>query len=47
MNKKHWNSVALGSTVTMDLMHELVDHSYQLVVASLSKKAREELNFPG
>ncbi len=47
MNKKHWNSVRLGGSVNLKLMHELVDHSYELVVASLTKKAREELNSPG
>ena len=46
MNKKHWNSVVLGGSVSLELMRELVDHSYELVVASLTKKAREELNLP-
>ncbi len=43
MNKKHWNSVTPGDNVTMELVHELIDHSYNLVVASLTRKARLEL----
>jgi len=47
MNKKHWNSVVVGGSVSLELMHELIDHSYDLVVASLTKKARKEFNLPG
>jgi predicted DNA-binding protein (MmcQ/YjbR family) len=43
LNKKHWNSVTPGHSVDMELVLELIDHSYDLVVASLPKKAREEL----
>ena len=43
MNKKHWNSVYLSQDVDDDLFLELLDHSYQLVVNSLTKKAHEEL----
>jgi predicted DNA-binding protein (MmcQ/YjbR family) len=43
MNKKHWNTVTLNRTLPPKLIRELVEHSYQLVVDSLSKKARESL----
>jgi len=43
MNKKHWNTVDLGGKLSSKLAHELIDHSYQLVVASLPKKVREAL----
>jgi predicted DNA-binding protein (MmcQ/YjbR family) len=43
MNKKHWNTVELNSDVPDKLMLELVQHSYQLVVDSLSKKEKEIL----
>ncbi|MBL1281473.1 MAG: MmcQ/YjbR family DNA-binding protein [Fluviicola sp.] len=43
MNKKHWNSVYVGSDVPEKFIYELIDHSYSLVVQSLTKKAREEL----
>ena len=40
MNKKHWNTITLDSDVNDDLITELLDESYQLVVKSLTKKAR-------
>lgn len=43
MNKRHWNTVMLDGTVPPKLVRELVEHSYQLVVAALPKKAREGL----
>ena len=43
MNKKHWNSVYLSEDIWEALFVELLDHSYQLVIESLTKKAYEEL----
>jgi predicted DNA-binding protein (MmcQ/YjbR family) len=43
MNKRHWNTVTLGGRVQTKLIQELIDHSYALVVASLTKKVRMEL----
>ena len=43
MNKRHWNTITLGGRVTTPLVRDLIDHSYQLVFASLPKKIREEL----
>ena len=44
LNKPHWNSVvADGSFTESDLM-EWIDHSYDLIVASLPRKLKEELN---
>lgn len=42
MNKRHWNSVypEAGSK----LIAELIDHSYELVVAKLPKKVKAELD---
>lgn len=44
MNKQHWNSVYVDGSVPDNLIKELTDHSYQLIVASLPKKVRDELN---
>lgn len=41
MNKKHWNTVQLEEDVPDDLLKELVDHSYDLVVTSLPKKTKD------
>ncbi len=44
MSKKHWNTVTLEqSDVDEEMILELIDHSYELVYKSLTKKAREAL----
>lgn len=43
MNKVHWNSVAADGEVPDELLRELLDQSYQLVLGSLSKKKQKEL----
>lgn len=43
MNKKHWNTVETASDVNQKEFYQLIDHSYQLVVASLPQKLRKEL----
>jgi len=44
MNKKHWNTLLLGGRLPTALVRELIQHSYDLVVGSLPKKARESLS---
>ena len=42
LNKRHWNSVNLKQgEISLELLKKLVDHSYDLVFKSLSKKIRE------
>jgi predicted DNA-binding protein (MmcQ/YjbR family) len=43
MNKKHWNTVMGEGDVDEKLLKELIDHSYTLIVQSLTKKQREAL----
>lgn len=46
MSKKHWNTLQLDS-LSPKLIVELVDHSYDLVVAKLPKAIREQMmNLP-
>jgi len=46
-NKKHWNTVKADPQISKDFMCELIRHSYDLVVAGLPKKLKEELkNMP-
>jgi predicted DNA-binding protein (MmcQ/YjbR family) len=40
MNKKHWNTVEFDSRLSDKLLKELIDHSFDLVVASLPVKDR-------
>jgi predicted DNA-binding protein (MmcQ/YjbR family) len=37
MSKKHWNTVLLDSAISNAMLQELIDHSYGLVYAGLSK----------
>ena len=41
LNKTHWNGVKMDDSVSLELVKELMDHSYELIVASLPKKVRE------
>jgi len=43
MHKAQWNSVFFAEGLSRDLVLELIDHSYELVVARLRKKDREAL----
>ncbi len=41
MNKKHWNTVTVeDSDVDDETVRELIDHSYELVYGSLTKKQK-------
>lgn len=42
MNKSHWNSLVV-EMLPPQLVKELIDHSYDLIVKSLPKKVQEEL----
>jgi predicted DNA-binding protein (MmcQ/YjbR family) len=44
MSKIHWNTIIAQSNVPDTLQKELVDHSYELVVAGLTTKLRKELS---
>ena len=43
MNKKHWNTIQIEGPLSSQLLFELMDHSYELVVGGLSKKLQSEL----
>lgn len=46
MNKIHWNSIKAEGTVPDDLLKDMLDKSYQLVLSGFSKKKQNEiLNF--
>lgn len=40
MSKKHWNTIMIDGSVDNDLLLELIDHSYILVVSGLPLKSR-------
>lgn len=43
MSKIHWNTVDVNHDVSEILILELIDHSYELVFKSLTKKIQNEL----
>lgn len=43
MNKKHWNSIKPDGEVPDDLLKDLLDKSYQLVLGGFSKKKQQEI----
>ncbi|NQX83037.1 MAG: MmcQ/YjbR family DNA-binding protein [Flavobacteriaceae bacterium] len=42
MNKKHWNTLVLDAELPEEFIKIQLDNSYDLVVASLTKKLRKE-----
>lgn len=42
MNKTHWNSVSIDG-LKRELLLKMIDHSYDLVFKSLTKKAKYEI----
>ena len=43
MSKVHWNTVKVNRDVTDRFLKELIDHSYDLVFKSLTKKIQGEV----
>jgi predicted DNA-binding protein (MmcQ/YjbR family) len=43
MSKTHWNTIAVNESVSDALVKELIDHSYELVFKSLTKKLQNEI----
>ena len=43
MSKIHWNTVAINQSVPDNLIKEWIDHSYELVFKSLTKKQQNEI----
>lgn len=44
MNKRHWNTVEMNASLRWTQVQEWVDHSYELVLKSLSKKEKAQLD---
>jgi len=43
MSKIHWNTIEINRDVPDSLIKELIDHSYDLVFKSLSRKLQTEI----
>ena len=46
MSKVHWNTIEVNQDVPDALLKELIDHSYELVFKSLTKKMQNEIIDP-
>ncbi|MCZ1018769.1 MmcQ/YjbR family DNA-binding protein [Streptomyces noursei] len=47
LNKRHWNTVSLTGDLPDRMVRELIEDSYDLVVASLPRALRLLLDWPG
>ena len=45
LNKRHWNTVVLDGSVPDEMVRDLIEDSYDLVVASLPRRKREALGW--
>ncbi|MDR7084603.1 putative DNA-binding protein (MmcQ/YjbR family) [Arthrobacter ginsengisoli] len=45
LNKKHWNGVRLDGSLPDAMVRDMVEDSYDLVVASLSRRQQEQLGW--
>ena len=45
MSKKHWNTITIEGSISKELIVELINHSYDLVVKGMTKKKQRELGF--
>jgi predicted DNA-binding protein (MmcQ/YjbR family) len=43
LNKVHWNSIDLNGKLEKEKIEKLIDHSYELVFKSLTKKKQKEI----
>ena len=46
LNKRHWNTIRLDGSLADELVRDLVEDSYDLVVSALPKRVREQLGWP-
>ena len=45
LNKRHWNTVTLDGSLPDELVRDLVEDSYDLVVSALPKRTRRQLGW--
>ncbi|WP_333770857.1 MmcQ/YjbR family DNA-binding protein [Streptomyces sp. IBSBF 2435] len=47
LNKRHWNTVLLDDSIPDDLVREMIEDSYDLIVAKLPRAEQLLLSWPG
>ena len=43
MNKEHWNSLYLEGNVPDEILRDMLDKAYQILLSSFSKKVQKEI----
>ena len=43
LNKTHWNTITCDEKIDGDEIYNQIDHSYDLIIKSLTKKARQQI----
>jgi predicted DNA-binding protein (MmcQ/YjbR family) len=46
LNKRHWNTITLDGSLPDQLVRDLIEDSYDLVVSALPKRTRDQLGWP-
>ncbi len=47
LNKRHWNTIDIDGSLDDAFVSDLVEDSYDLIVAGLPKRVQTELGWPG
>ncbi len=47
LNKRHWNTVAVDGSLSDQMIRDMIEDSYDLVVSALPRKTRLELGWEG
>jgi predicted DNA-binding protein (MmcQ/YjbR family) len=45
LNKRHWNTITLDGSLPDQLVRDMIEDSYDLVVSALPKRTREQLGW--
>ncbi len=46
LNKRHWNTITLDGSLPDQLVRDLIEDSYDLVVSALPRRVRQQLGWP-
>jgi predicted DNA-binding protein (MmcQ/YjbR family) len=47
LNKRHWNTVELDGSLSDEMVRDLIEDSYDLIVARLPKRRQQALGWSG
>lgn len=47
MNKKHWNTITIDGTIKDEILIDMINESYDLVINKLTKKEKAKLSSDG